>query len=465
MCGTLFGQIRPTSSALLRADLRAAERFNIVEIRFAWNKFQLSQIYSPQNMKPQRIVAIETKDVRFPLSDGTGSDAVHSGSDYAFATTLLLTDSGTFGTGIVLTLGNGNQLVCQATALLSKKLLGREVEEVMADFGAISRELAQDPQLRWLGPHKGVIHLALASLTNACFDLWAKTRDVPLWRLLLDLSPQQLVHLLDLSYLEDVLTEEDALSIFETQVSVRSARECILQQGYPGYDTSVGWFQYDDEKVKSLAQESLQRGFRAFKLKVGSDDGQRDLRRAFMLRELAGPDALIMLDANQQWPFPAALKMCRELSVISPYFIEEPTHPDDIDAHRKLAEAIAPTRIALGEHVPNRVVFKNMMRAGAVHFVQADCTRVAGISEFITVSLLARKFGLPVVPHVGDMGQIHQHLVLFNHIAMGHEVLFLECIPHLGEHFLVPAQVKNGVYVTPHAAGSSSDLRGVAPGT
>jgi L-fuconate dehydratase len=444
--------------------LRGAKRFNIVEIHFAWNKI-VAGATARCKMKSQPIVAIETRDVRFPLSAGAGSDAVHSGAEYAFATTLLSTDSRTFGTGIVLTLGNGNQLVCQAIELLGKRLLGREVEELMSEFGSVSRQLAQDPQLRWLGPHKGVIHLALASLTNACFDLWAKTLGVPLWRLLLDLSPQELVQLLDLSYLEDVLTSEDALTIFENEVPGREARECILQRGYPGYDTSIGWFQYGDEKVKALAQEALQRGFRAFKLKVGSDDAQRDLRRAFILRDLTGPDALIMLDANQQWPLPVALKMCRDLSAVSPYFIEEPTHPDDIEAHRKLAEAIAPTRIALGEHVPNRVIFKNMMHAGAVHFVQADCTRVAGIPEFITVSLLARKFGLPVVPHVGDMGQIHQHLVLFNHIAMGHEALFLECIPHLRKHFLVPAQVENGAYVTSHAPGSSSDLVGVAPRT
>jgi len=386
-----------------------------------------------------RIISLETRDVRFPLPEGAGSDAVHSGSDYAFATSLLMTEGKKFGTGIVLTLGNGNQLVCRAIEMLAQEVIGRDVEELMSNFGEISRQLANDPQLRWLGPHKGVVHLALASVTNACFDLWAKLRGVPLWRLLLDLNPQQLVNLLDLSYLEDVLTSADALCILEDQMSGREARERIMQHGYPGYDTSVGWFQYGDDKVKSLAQQALQRGFRAFKLKVGSEEGSRDLRRAFMLRELAGSDAMIMLDANQQWT-------------------------DDIGAHKKLADAIAPTRIALGEHVPNRVMFKNMMQAGAVHFVQVDCTRVAGISEFITVSLLARKFGLPVVPHVGDMGQIHQHLVLFNHVALGHDALFLECIPHLREHFVAPATVQNGVYLTPSLPGSSSDLRGVTPG-
>jgi L-fuconate dehydratase len=414
-------------------------------------------------MKEHRIISLETRDVRFPLHDGAGSDAVHSGSEYAFATTLLASSGGLYGTGIVLTLGQGNQLVCEAIELLGGSLAGQEIEELMADFGAVTQRLAQHPQLRWLGPQKGVIHLALASLTNACFDLWAKVRGVPLWRLLLDLSPHECGSLLDLSYLEDVLTQDEVAGILREQLPSRGVREEVLTRGYPGYDTSVGWFQYEDNQVKELAREAMSRGFRAFKLKVGSRDHERDLRRASMLRELAGPDALIMLDANQQWTLPAALKACEALRTVSPYFIEEPTHPDDIQAHRILAEAIAPIRIALGEHVPNRVMFKNFMQAGAVNFVQVDCTRVAGISEFLTISLLARKFGLPVVPHVGDMGQIHQHLVLFNHIAMGHDALFLECIPHLQQYFVAPARVANGVYVTSQIPGSSSDLKGVAP--
>jgi L-fuconate dehydratase len=415
-------------------------------------------------MKEHQIISLEARDLRFPLHSGAGSDAVHSGSEYAFATTLLASGSGLYGTGIVLTLGEGNQLVCEAIELLGKSLIGRKIEELMADFGAVTQRLAQHPQLRWLGPQKGVVHLALASLTNACFDLWAKNRGVPLWRLLLDLSPREVVSLLDLSYLEEVLSHEEAIVLLQQQTPGRGGREEILRRGYLGYDTSVGWFQYEDSQVEELAREAMSRGFHAFKLKVGSRDEQRDLRRASMLRELVGPNALIMLDANQQWTYPTALKMCQALRNISPYFIEEPTHPDDIHTHRTLAEAIAPVPIALGEHVPNRIVFKNFMLAGAVRFVQVDCTRVAGISEFLTVSLMARKFGLPVVPHVGDMGQIHQHLVLFNHIAMGHEALFLECIPHLQQYFVAPARVENGVYVTPQTPGCSSDLKGVAPG-
>ena len=415
-------------------------------------------------MTPHRITSLETRDVRFPLEQGAGSDAVHSGAEYAFATTLLGCDQKFFGTGIVLTLGLGNQVVCQAIEWLGQELIGREVEELMVDFGAVTQKLAQHPQLRWLGPHKGVVHLALASLTNACFDLWAKSRGVPLWRLLLDLDAKQITSLLDLSYLEDVLTRNEAEAVLREHQSSRHERKSVLQKGYPGYDTSVGWFQYEDSQVKDLARQAMDRGFRAFKLKVGSRDGQRDVRRAFMLREMAGADALIMLDANQQWTLPRALEMCEKLRGMSPYFVEEPTHPDDIRAHRTLAKAIKPVPIALGEHVPNRIMFKNFMQAEAVQIVQVDCTRVAGISEFITVSLLARKFGLPVVPHVGEMGQIHQHLVLFNHIALGHEAAFLECIPHLQPHFVNPAQIEKGVYVTPQSPGSSSDLKGVRPG-
>jgi L-fuconate dehydratase len=414
-------------------------------------------------MSEYRIISLEASDLRFPLKDGAGSDAVHSTSEYSFATTLLGSGTTVYGTGIVLTLGQGNDLVCEAIRLLGQSLIGREIEELMAHFGVVVRSLADHPQLRWLGPHKGVVHLALASLTNACFDLWAKAREVPLWRLLLDLTPQQLVRLLDLSHLEDVITCAQAEALLLDHLCSRSDREAILRRGYPGYDTSVGWFQYQDERVKELAQQAMARGFRAFKLKVGSLDSSRDVRRAFMLRELAGPDALVMLDVNQQWNLPRAMEMCRSLAGMRPYFIEEPMHPDDIQAHRALAKTIEPIPIALGEHVPNRVVFKNFMLAGAVHFIQVDCTRVAGISEFLAVSLLARKLGLPVLPHVGDMGQIHQHLVLFNHIAMGHEALFLECIPHLQEHFTHPARIVHGAYLTPQQPGCSSDLKGVVP--
>lgn len=329
----------------------------------------------------------------------------------------------------------------------------------MADFGRVSRNLADDPSLRWLGPHKGVVHLALASITNACFDFWAKSRGKPLWKLLLDLAPDEVVRLLDLSYLDEVLSERDALELLQGQLAGRNTRMSILNNGYPGYDTSVGWMGYDDQKVRDLTRRAMDSGFIAFKLKVGSDDQDRDLRRAAMLRECIGDSGVLMFDANQRWSLPTAIRMSRALAVYRPFWIEEPTHPDDIHGHALLAREIAPIKIAAGEHIPNRVAFKNFLQAFGIHYVQADCTRLAGVSEFLSVSLLAKKFHLPVVPHVGDMGQLHQHLVLFNHIALGHEPIFLEHIPHLRDHFVFPALVADGCYKTPQHPGASCDLK------
>jgi L-fuconate dehydratase len=410
-------------------------------------------------MPDDAITSLSTHDARFSLPPGAGSDSVHTNPQYCFAVTLLKTRNGLCGTGIALTLGKGNRLVCEAIELLAKSLVGKPIEELMSGFGRVSQQIADDPSLRWLGPHKGVVHLALASITNACFDLWAKSRGVPLWKLLLDLTPEEVVRLLDLSYLEEVLSEDDVLQLFRSQLSSRVQREPILTSGYPGYDTSVGWMAYDDNKVRELTARAIDQGFTAFKLKVGSVDEARDLRRAQMLRRSAGDSCSVMFDANQHWNFPSAMRMCRELAIFRPLWIEEPTHPDDIHAHAALAREIAPVKIAAGEHIPNRVLFKNFLQAGALHYVQADCTRLAGVSEFLTVSLLAKKMDLPVVPHIGDMGQLHQHLVLFNHIALGHEALFLEHIPHLGSHFVNPAQVSRGRYETPQDPGASCDLK------
>lgn len=405
------------------------------------------------------ISSVSTCDARFPLPPGAGTDSVHTSSEYSFAVTLLTGEGGLQGTGIVLTLGEGNRLVCEAIELLARPLAGVAIEELMSDFGRVSRKLADDPSLRWLGPHKGVVHLALASITNACFDFWAKSRGIPLWKLLLDLTPAEVVRLLDLSYLEDVLSEQHALELVRTQLPSRSSRFPILQTGYPGYDTSVGWMAYEDEKVRDLTARAVESGFTAFKLKVGSDDSGRDIRRAAMLRECIGESGTLMFDANQRWSLPVALRMCRDLVEFQPLWIEEPTHPDDVHGHAVLAREMAPVKIAAGEHIPNRIVFKNFFQSGALHYVQADCTRLAGVSEFLTVSVLAKKFSLPVVPHVGDMGQLHQHLVLFNHIALAHEVLFLEHIPHLRNHFVFPALVADGRYKTPQEPGASCDLK------
>lgn len=409
-------------------------------------------------MKSVVITAVGAQDARFRLKPGEGVDAIHSNPQYAYAVTLLHTNAGLNGVGLALTLGAGTEMVCDAIKVLAQPLVGREIEALMAAFGQTFRQIADHPQLRWLGPHKGVVHLALASLTNACFDLWAKARGAPLWKLLVDLSPEAILALLDLSYLEDVLRPDDVIDLLQREALHRHERESVLTQGYPGYDTSIGWFHYSDDQVRENARRAVDAGFSAMKLKVGSPDTARDIRRARLVREAAGPDVQIMLDANQQWTLPVALRACLELTAMQPYWIEEPTHPDDVLAHQTLARAIAPVKVAAGEHIPHRVLFKNYMQANAAHFIQVDCTRVGGVSEFITVSLLARRFNLPVVPHVGDMGQIHQHLVLFNRVALGHETLFLEYIPHLRDYFRYPAVVEGGVYRPPQEPGSSSDL-------
>jgi L-fuconate dehydratase len=404
------------------------------------------------------IAKITPRDARFALQPGEGVDAVHSDPVYSYAIALIHTDGKLTGTGLAFTLGGGNQLVCQAIELLAESLVGRDIDELMSNWAAASRRLADHPQLRWLGPHKGVVHLALSSITNACFDLWAKTQGVPLWKLLIDLSPEDLVNTLDLSYMEDELTRDEALNLIAAESEGCAERSEVLSTGYPGYDTSVGWFDYADQMIVDNAKRAVAGGFNAMKLKVGSADRARDVRRAELVREAVGDTAQLMFDANQAWAYPTALEMCGRLAGLGAYWIEEPTHPDDVFAHKALAEAIAPSAIALGEHVPNRVLFKNFMRAGAMQFVQVDAVRVAGVSEFITVSLLARKYGLKVVPHVGDMGQLHQHLVLFNHIALGLDKVFLEYIPHLRDHFVHPACVEGGTYRTPQEPGAGCDL-------
>ncbi|MDH7460266.1 enolase C-terminal domain-like protein [Chitinophagaceae bacterium 26-R-25] len=402
---------------------------------------------------------IRIDDRRFPLAQGAGSDAIHKDPVYSYAVTNLVDDSGLTGVGLAFTLGEGNDLVCKAASFYAQQLEGRDIEEIMSDFGKLSKALSNEQQFRWLGPHKGVVQLALASVTNACFDLWAKKRGLPLWKLLTTLTPEEVVATLDLSYLDEELTEEQAKVMLRTQQEHANGRMSIIEKGYPGYDTSIGWFNYSDDKVKENCKKAIDAGFNAVKLKVGSEDSQRDVRRAHIVREAMGDDAKIMLDANQQWTLNQALRICEMLRPMNPYWIEEPTHPDDVFAHKVLADAIAPMKLALGEHVPNRLIFKNYLQAKCAGFIQVDAVRVGGVSEFITVSLLAKKYGVPVVPHVGDMGQLHQHLVLFNHISMGHEALFLEHIPHLQKHFVHPVNVRNGVYETPQEPGSSCDLK------
>lgn len=405
------------------------------------------------------IKRISVADKRFELGNGAGSDAVHTTPIYAYAVCKLETDSNIEGIGLAFTLGTGNDLVCQAIKYLAKHVEGKEINELMSDFGSVYKSMAEDPNFRWLGPHKGVVHLALASVVNACYDLWAKSRGLPLWKLLLELSPTEIVNTLDLSYLEEVLTPSEAIEMLTHSAVTKREREAVLESGYPGYDTSIGWFNYSDEKVQDNIKKAMDSGFDAMKLKVGSSDPQRDIRRAYLVRETAGDKATIMLDVNQQWNLPQAINMVKALKNMNPYWIEEPTHPDDLTAHIALAKEISPLKLALGEHVPNKIIFKNFIQSGCMSFNQVDAVRVGGISEFISISLMSKKFGIPVVPHVGDMGQIHQHMVLYNHIGMDHEALFLEHIPHLQSHFKNPVLIKDGHYQVPQEAGMSADLK------
>lgn len=397
-------------------------------------------------------------DARFNLKNGAGSDAVHTTPIYAYAVCKLSTDANLEGVGLAFTLGTGNKLVCDAIDYLVKYVVGKDINDLMADFGNTYKLMVDDPNFRWLGPHMGVVQLALAAVVNSCFDLWAKSKDEPLWKLLINLSPEALMNTLDFSYYEDVLTKEEAISLLAAQQYKKREREKILDTGYPGYDTSIGWFNYSDDLVADNIKKAMDKGFTAMKLKVGSKNPDRDIRRAQLVRKIAGDEATIMFDANQQWNLSEAIAICARLKEFNPYWVEEPTHPVDIFAHMELVKRVD-VKLALGEQVPNKIIFKNYIQSGCLSFNQVDAVRVGGISEFILISLLSKKFNIPVVPHVGDMGQIHQHLVLFNHISMGHPVLLLEHIPHLREHFKFPAIIEGGHYITPQEPGSSSSLK------
>ncbi len=339
-------------------------------------------------MTSARITGISAIDRRFDLEGGAGTDAVHSGAIYAYAVCRLHTDAGIDGDGMVLTLGPGNELVCQAIEGLAQQLVGREIHELMADFGPVWASISDSPAYRWIGPHKGVVHLALASITNACFDLWAKAEGVPLWKLLTDLSPEQITSLLDFRYVEDALTRDEALGILTAARETRAERESIIENGFPGYDTSVGWFNYPDDQIVENAKRAIDKGFTAMKLKVGSKDATRDIRRVGLIRDTVGADTTLMIDVNQQWTVQQAIDITMRLRDADIYWVEEPTDPDDVIGHQTIARAVHPTRIALGEHgVAGKVLFKNYLQSPqAMAFNQVDALRVGnGVSEFILI--------------------------------------------------------------------------------
>jgi L-fuconate dehydratase len=412
-----------------------------------------------------RFTSFRTLDIRFPTSrDLDGSDAMNPEPDYSAAYLVLATDAddGLEGHGFVFTTGRGNDVQSVAISALKPWILGRDVEAVLDDLGAMGRELTSDSQLRWLGPEKGIIHMATGAVLNALWDLKAKRAAKPLWKLLVDLSPQEIVDILDLRYLSDVLTADEALDLLRAQVAGQAEREiALLANGYPAYTTSPGWLGYDDDKLRRLAEQAVADGFRTIKLKVGGDLAD-DVRRLGLARECVGPDVNIAIDANQRWDVPEAIAWMDKLAPFNPLWIEEPTSPDDILGHAAIREAVAPVLVAAGEHVQNRVIFKQMLQARALDVVQIDATRVGGVNENLAILLLAAKFGVPVCPHAGGVGlcEMVRHLAMFDFIAVSgsQEGRMIEYVDHLHEHFLDPVHLRNGHYLAPTVAGFSAQM-------
>jgi len=412
-----------------------------------------------------RIINLESHDLRFPTSVFLdGSDAMNPDPDYSAAYVILSTDhpQGLAGHGFTFTIGRGNQLCVAAIEAFRPFIVGRTLEEIVADMAAFWRSLAGDSQLRWLGPEKGVIHLALAAVVNAVWDLWAKSVGKPVWKLVADLTPEQYISLIDFRHIKDVLTPAEGLEILRRNAAGKPAREAqLLAQGYPAYTTSVGWLGYDDEKLRRLCRESLAEGWQNFKMKVGRDL-QEDIRRCAMLREEIGPDRRLMIDANQVWEVDQAIEWLRPLAQFNPWWIEEPVSPDDILGHAKVARAVRPIRVATGEHVQNRIIFKQLLASDAVDIVQPDPCRLGGLNEALAVLLLAAKFGKPVCPHAGGVGlcEYAQHLSMIDFVVVSGtwQNAMCEYTKHLHEHFVDPVVMERGRYRAPKKPGFSAEM-------
>jgi len=413
-----------------------------------------------------RIVRAVTYDIRFPTSrSGAGSDAMNPDPDYSAAYVALETDdpSGLTGHGLTFTIGRGTEVCVAAIEALAPHVVGATVEELVTDLGGLWRRLVTDSQLRWLGPEKGVIHLATAAVVNAVWDLYAKLDEKPLWKLLADMSPEQLVACVDFRYIDDVLTPNDALAILRRNEATKAEREqLLLAEGFPAYTTSAGWLGYPEASLPERAREALADGFTHLKLKVGADL-ESDLRRARLVRGAIGPANRLSLDANQAWGVEQAIEAIRALSEVDPWWIEEPTSPDDVLGHRRIREAVAPVRVATGEHAQNRIVFKQLLQLGAIDACQVDCCRLGGVNEVLAVVLLAAKFGVPVCPHAGGVGlcEYAQHVSMFDYIAVGATLddRVCEFVDHLHEHFVDPVRVVGGRYLAPSTPGYSIEIR------
>jgi L-fuconate dehydratase len=406
-----------------------------------------------------KITALDTIDVRFPTSRTLdGSDAMNPDPDYSAAYAILRTDDPACdGHGFTFTIGHGTQIVVEAIRALEPFVVGQDTDVLFADMGAFYRQLTGVSQLRWLGPEKGVVHLATSAVLNAAWDLYARSRGLPLWRLLSDFTPEQLVELVDFRYLTDVLTPERALQRLRRMAPTRADRIAELEaNGYPAYTTSAGWLGYDDDKIRRLSREAIEAGFSHLKLKVGRDLDD-DVRRCGIVREVIGPQRHLMVDANQVWSVPQAIAWMGRLAEFQPLWIEEPTSPDDVLGHAEIARAIAPIRVATGEHVQNRVVWKQLFQAGGVAFAQIDACRLASINEVVAVVLLAAEFGVPVCPHAGGVGlcELVVHLSAFDYVSVSGsmEGRVIEYVDHLHEHFEEPVVVESARYRMPQKPG------------
>ena len=410
-----------------------------------------------------RIVDLRVLDIRAPTSRTlAGSDAVHSDPDYS-AAYVILDGDGAQGHGFTFTIGRGNEIVCAAVDALAPLVVGRDLDEITADFAAFHRRLTNESQLRWLGPEKGVVHLATAAIVNALWDLWAKNRGVPVWKLATDLSPEELLGLIDWRYLSDALPRDEALDLLRSRAPGKVARvEELRRNGVPAYITSAGWLGYPEDKVRGLCREAIAAGWTSFKTKVGVEIAS-DVRRSALMREEIGWERELMADANQVWDVPQAIEWMRHLEPFRLRWIEEPTSPDDVLGHAAIRRAVAPVGVAPGEHCANKVLFKQLLQAGAIDYCQVDACRLGGLNEVLAVLLLAAKFGVPVCPHAGGLGlcEYVQHIAIIDYVAIGGslEGRRTEFADHLHEHFVHPVRVRSGRYEVPEAPGYSAEMR------
>ena len=413
------------------------------------------------------ITRVEALDIRFPTSrDLDGSDAMNAAPDYSATYVILHTDQGddVTGHGLTFTIGRGNEICVAAVNSLASRLEGQRLEDITQRMGEFWRELTSgDSQLRWLGPEKGVIHLACAAMVNALWDLWAKREGKPVWKLLADMTPAQLVNCLDFRFVTDALTPEEAIALLKRRQSGKAEREAELRQhGYPGYTTSAGWLGYSEDKMRRLCREALADDWQHFKQKVGGDI-EEDRRRAAILREEIGDDRTLMMDANQMWDVDETIVNMRRLAEYNPHWIEEPTSPDDVLGHAEIRRRLSGIGVATGEHCHNRVMFKQLMQAGAIDYCQLDAARLGGLNEVIVVLLLAAKFDIPVCPHGGGVGlcEFTQHISMFDYIAVSGslEGRLLEYVDHLHDHFVDPVRIRAGHYLVPEAPGYSITMK------